>query len=172
MPSNPSGLPNTTAQSNAAKIASTSAREASNGGCLLPRYPRSVERTWSVPRRRSRCAQMPRPGYSLTAPHPEPCKAMTIRWNTMKRAIQNCLIASAVSSGYFKPAILIQGRRRRENFHFDICCNSSICPHCPSFCWRHREKKRPRSNARRRNAIGMLRARRAEENIEVPIAPA
>ena len=141
MPSNPSGLPNTTAQSNAAKIASTSAREASNGGCLLPRYPRSVERTWSVLRRRSRCAQMPRPGYSLTAPHPEPCKAMTIRWNTMKRAIQNCLIASAVSSGYFKPASLIQGRRRHENFHFDICCNSSICLHCPSFCWRHREKK-------------------------------
>jgi hypothetical protein len=37
----------------------------------------------------ARCAQMPRPGYSLTAPHPEPCKAMTIRWNKMQTATQN-----------------------------------------------------------------------------------
>ena len=75
------------------------------------------------------------------ARHPAHCRAMTTRWSLTKMAIENCLIASAVSSGYFKPASLIQGRRRHENFHFDICCNSSICLHCPSFCWRHREKK-------------------------------
>ena len=62
-------------------------------------WPDAVPRPWRSPQHHLQRLLV----ISHQARHPAHYRAMTIRWNAMKRAIQNCLIASAVSSGYFKP---------------------------------------------------------------------